>query len=145
MNLVDGRAADLLEELAPRTFRWLCMIRDGGHKGSKGEPQLNECLRPLLEIIAETFMPLMQQNAAAYQAAIEQGQTLFNEAAFERGEALYDGNLLGQPFRAVAKSFQVPVWRDLCHSWKAMEDDQREQLQALCPQLTDAGFACAVN
>ena len=145
MNLVDGRAAQLLEELAPRTFRWLCMIRDGGHKGSTGRPQLSDSLGPLLEIIAETFMPLMRQNAAAYRAALDQGQTLFNEAAFDRGEALYEGTLMGQPFRAVAKSFQVPVWRDLCHSWKAMEDGQREQLRALCPQLTDAGFSCAVN
>jgi glutathione S-transferase len=145
MNLVDGRAAELLEELAPRTFEWLCMIRDGGHKGSAGEPVLNPCLAPLLEIIAETFMPVMRQNAAAYRAAVDQGQTLFNEAAFDRGEALYDGTLMDQPFRSVAKSFQVPVWRDLCRSWAALEEGPREQLQALCPQLTQDAFSCAVT
>jgi glutathione S-transferase len=144
MNLVDGRAAELLEELAPRTFSWLCMIRDGGHSGSAGEPVLNPCLRPLLEIIAETFMPLMRQNTAAWRAAKNRGQTTFNEAAFDRGEALYEGELLGQPFRSVAKSFQVPVWRDLCQAWEALGEAQREQLRALCPQLTDSGFTCAV-
>ena len=142
MNLVDGRAAELLQELAPRTFRWLCMIREGKHSGSTGEPVLNACLRPLLAIIAETFMPLMRQNAAAYRTAADQGQTLFNEAAFDRGEALYDGVLMGQPFRTVVKSFQVPVWRDLCQAWTALSDSQREQLWTLCPQLTDAGFTC---
>ena len=46
MNLVDGRAAELLEELAPRTFRWLCMIRDGGHHGCQGDGRPDhECRR----------------------------------------------------------------------------------------------------
>jgi glutathione S-transferase len=145
MNLVDGRAADLLQELAPHTFQWLRTIRDGGHQGSAGELYFNERLGPLLEIIADTFMPLMRQNAAAYRSAVDQGQTLFNEAAFDRGEALYEGTLMGQPFRTVAKSFQVPVWRDLCQAWEALDDGQREQLRALCPQLTDAGFTCAAT
>jgi hypothetical protein len=118
------------------------MIRDGEHQGIRGEPHLSEHLQPLLQIIGETFIPMMQQNQAAYDAAIKQGQTLFNEAAFDRGEALYEGTLLGQPFRAVAKSFQVPVWRDLCRSWSELETSQREQLQALCPLLTNAQF-CA--
>ena len=105
---------------------------------------LNPCLRPLLEIIAETFMPLMRQNTAAWRAAKNRGQTTFNEAAFDRGEALYEGTLMGYPFRSVAKSFQVPVWRDLCQAWEALGEKQREQLRALCPQLTDSGFTCAV-
>lgn len=141
MNLVDGRAAELLEELAPLTFRWLCMIRDGGHEGSAGELCLSEHLLPLLEIIGETFIPLMQQNEAAYCQAVSQGQTLFNEAAFDRGEALYDGKLLGMSFRSVAKSFQVPVWRDICQSWRGLEASQREQLQSLYPLLADSDFA----
>jgi glutathione S-transferase len=145
MNLVDGRAAELLEELAPRTYKWLCMIRDGGHQGSVGEPRLKACLTTLLEIIAETFMPLMRQNTAAWRAAKNRGQTTFNEAAFDRGEALYEGTLMGHPFRSVAKSFQVPVWRDLCRSWAALEQGSREQLQALCPQLSDDAFTSAAD
>lgn len=140
MNLVDGKAAQLLQTIAPRTFAWLCMIRDGGHTGAAGELYLSENLAPLLRIIGATFLPLMQQNSAAYRAAKAAGQTVFNEAAFDRGEALYDGTLLGQPFRSVAKSFQVRVWRDLCTRWQTLERAQREQLHTLCPLLADAQF-----
>jgi glutathione S-transferase len=128
MNLVDGRAAQLLEELAPCTFRWLHKIQAGKHRGGSGKLQLNAALLPLLECIAQTFIPLMRQNKAAYNVAIQAGQTTFNEAAFDRGEALYDGELLGQPFRSVAKSFQVVVWRDVQQAWTALQDAERQQL-----------------
>lgn len=140
MNLIDGKAAELLEQLAPVTFRWLCMIRDGEHVNSTGELYLSEQLLPLLDIIGETFMPLMRQNETAYASALGQGQTLFNEAAFDRGEALYDGSLLGMPFRSVAKSFQVAVWRELCQCWQQLQQSDREQLHALYPQLDNAQF-----
>jgi glutathione S-transferase len=140
MNLIDGRAAELLEELAPLTFAWLCMIRDGGHVGSSGELVLSEHLLPLLEIISETFCSLMRQNEAAYMQAVSEGQTLFNEAAFDRDQALYDGTLLGMPFRAVAKSFQVPVWRDICRGWQELQDSDKESLQSIYPILADAEF-----
>jgi len=140
MNLVDGRASELLGDLAPQTFKWLCMIRDGDHSGSSGELALNDQLEPLLEIICATFVPLMQQNEAAYLEAREAGQALFNEAAFDRGKALYDGVLLNHPFRAGIKTFQVPVWRDLCQSWAALTTSQREQLTATYPPLLDKLF-----
>ena len=140
MNLVDGRAAQLLEELAPTTYRWLCTIRDGGHRGSSGELQLDEGLLPLLECIGETFIPLMRQNEAAYREAVSRGQTLFNEAAFDRGEALYDGRLLGRPFRAVAKSFQIAVWQDLCGEWWSLGDSDRQALGTLFPLLQNSLF-----
>jgi glutathione S-transferase len=136
MNLVDGRAAELLQELAPRTFDWLCMIRDGGHRDSTGELALNDGLAPLLDCVAETFMPLMRQNEAAYREASQRGQTLFNEAAFDRGEALYDGSLMGMPFRAVVKSFQVVVWRDICRAWDSLADGHREQLGRQYPSIS---------
>jgi len=141
MNLVDGKAAELLEELAPRTFQWLCSIRDGAHRGGHGKLQLSERLAPLMDIIGETFLPLMQQNAAAYREAHTRGQTLFNEAAFDRGEALYDGELLGKPFRSVAKSFQVVVWQELCDAWYALPPEDRDQLQSRYPGLADTDFA----
>lgn len=140
MNLVDGRAAQLLEELAPKTFRWLCTIRDGAHKHSQGELFLSDQLAPLMETIRETFLPLMRQNAQAYQHALDQGQTLFNEEAFDRGQALYNGELLGMPFRAAAKTFQVVVWRELCDAWHALPAQDRDQLQARYPGLKDAAF-----
>jgi hypothetical protein len=128
MNMVDPEAAELLRELAPRTWRWLCAIRDGEHRTASGELALGAALRPLLALVGETFVPLMQQNEAAYLSACARGETLFNEAAFERGRALYDGQLLGHPFRAVVKTFQVRVWRELAAAWRDLEAQDRAAL-----------------
>ena len=141
MNLIDGEAARLLEELAPLTFNWLCMIRDGGHKGSSGDLHLSEHLAPLVEIISETFTVLMQQNEAAYRRFCAQGQTQFNEAAFERNEALYEGTLLGKPFRHVAKSFQVPVWQTICQCWAELSETEKGNLEQRYGALKRADFA----
>jgi hypothetical protein len=80
---------------------------------------------PLLEEIGTTFIPLMQQNEAAYEAARMSGAREFNERAFDRGVALYDGVLAGRPFRSVAKTFQVAVWRRLKTEWRALHDEDR--------------------
>jgi glutathione S-transferase len=138
MNLVDGRAAELIEENAPLTYRWLTGIREGDHRGSRGEPGMSEALLPLVSCIADTFIPLMQQNEAAYREACAGGQTLFNEAAFDRGQALYDGSLLGRPYRSVVKSFQVGVWRDLRDAWRELEGGDRGRLLTAYPPLADA-------
>jgi glutathione S-transferase len=145
MNLIDGKAAQLLQELAPLTFNWLCMIRDGGHKGSSGDLQLSEHLAPLLQVISETFIPLMQQNEAAHRRFYAQGQTRFNEAAFDRGEALYDGELLGKPFRHVAKNFQVPVWQTICQCWIALTEQEKGNLERNYTALKSADFAPRVT
>jgi glutathione S-transferase len=139
MNLVDPEASALLEELAPRTFRWLCAIRDGEHSGIRGDLALTPALQPLLRIISQTFMPLMKQNDNAYQQALASGETLFNEAAFERHRALYDGQLLGRPFRAVVKTFQVRVWRELQASWRALDVQDQDYLEREI--LLDAGIS----
>ncbi|MEP5763163.1 MAG: glutathione binding-like protein [Halieaceae bacterium] len=141
MNLVDGLAAELIEELAPATYAWLCAIRDGKHIGSRGDLYLSEPLSALLEAITETFVPLMQQNAAAYQANKDSGETLFNEAAFNRDRSLYDGELQGHPFRAVAKSFQVVVWQDLCEAWQGLDTATQQQLEQRYACLADAKFS----
>ncbi len=140
MNLVDGRAAELLQELAPRTYNWLCMIRDGEHRGSAGKLSTTDTLTPLVQCIAETFIPLMKQNESAYENAVSQGQHIFNEAAFDRGEALYDGKLMGLPFRSVVKSFQVVTWRELCEQWQALDDRAREELAVQFSLLRDSLF-----
>ena len=49
------------------------------------------------------------------------------------GRALYDGELLGRPFRSVAKSFQVRVWNDLRLAWQALPEDARERVAPLIP------------
>ena len=86
----------------------------------------------------------MRQNDAAHNIAIQAGQTTFNEAAFDRGEALYDGELLGQPFRSVAKSFQVVVWRDVQQAWMALEGAERQQLVSQYAPLGKA-FSLVAN
>lgn len=112
-NLIDPAAHRRLRERAPRTAAWLDGTSRGAHVSATGPVALDDVVAPLLDVIGRTFVPLMQQNEAAYLAARRAGETLFNEAAFDRGRALYDGVLLGRPFRAVAKTFQVRVWRDL--------------------------------
>jgi glutathione S-transferase len=137
MNLVDGRAAELLKELAPLTYKWLYMIRDGGHRESKGKTYLGENLTALLHCISSSFIPLMQQNNAAYEKALKAGKNLFNEAAFDRSESLYDGELMQQPFRSVIKTFQVNVWRELQADWAGLNQASQNNLLARFPQLED--------
>ncbi len=137
MNLVDPEAVATLEVLAPSTFHWLCAIREGRQHDDCGDLTLTSSLKPLLCIIMSTFGVLMQQNEQAYEQAVANGETLFNEAAFDRHRALYDGHLLGHPFRAVAKTFQVRVWRELKASWQALELCDREALEReLLPNAT---------
>jgi glutathione S-transferase len=141
MNLKDPSAAEIMQQRAPATFRWLCAVRDDGHVGSRGALVVSTRLRSLLDAISRTFVPLMVQNAAAYDAALGRGETLFNERAFDRGRALYDGALLGCPFRAVVKTFQVRVWRELCGAWRALDDEARSALLRVLPP--DTPFSAA--
>jgi len=133
MNLADPTAAERMRERAPVTHQWLCRIRDGEAVGSRGALWLSHDLRPLLDIITQTFVPLMRQNARAYRAARERGESLFNESAFDRGRAWYDGELLGRPFRSVVKTFQVRVWRELCAAWDALPEDARTEVAGILP------------
>ncbi len=133
MNLADPTAAERMRERAPVTYAWLCRIRDGEHRGGGGALELCQALRPLLAVILETFVPLMRQNARAYQEARERGESLFNEAAFDRGRACYDGELLGKPFRSVVKTFQVRVWCDLGEAWEELPSDHRARVSRILP------------
>jgi glutathione S-transferase len=139
MNLKDPSAAEHIRRRAPLTFRWLCGVRDGSHAASAGPLLLADRLRPLLELLDRTFAPLMAQNEAAYETARAAGETRFNEAAFDRGHALYDGTLLGRPFRSVAKTFQVRVWRDLRTAWTALDDPARQRIRRLMPGDEELG------
>ena len=141
MNLADPTAAERMRERAPVTFGWLCRIRDGEGLRAPGPLQIHPALRPLLEGIAATFVPLMRQNARAHRDARECGESLFNESAFDRGRACYDGELLGRPFRAVAKTFQVRVWRELCDAWDSLPDDARLRVSSILPNRASFGFA----
>lgn len=137
MNLKDPTAAEDMRRRAPTTYRWLCGIRDGRHAASAGALGLVEALRPLLELIDRTFVPLMAQNEAAYERARAAGETRFNEPAFDRGRALYDGVLLGHPFRAVVKTFQVRVWREIRAAWSALDGEARSRVRQVLPDIPD--------
>jgi glutathione S-transferase len=131
MNLADPTAADDIRRRAPATFAWLERIRARGHVGTSGPPRVEPDLAALVAAIACTFVPLMQQNERAYEDARARGETVFNERAFDRGRALYDGTLLGRPFRSVVKTFQVRVWRDLEAAWEALAPEARGRLAPL--------------
>lgn len=134
MNLIDPTTAATLQSIAPRTHSWLLGIRDGKWVRAGTRLHLSPALQPLLDIIMKTFVPLMEQNARAYQQFLDAGESIFNEVAFDRGRALYDGELLGHPFRAVAKTFQVSVWRDLCAQWQRLGEKERDTLRAWLPE-----------
>lgn len=138
MNLADPTAAADIVRRAPVTFAWLQTIHDRRHVGSAGPLTLGAEVGGLLAVVARTFVPLMQQNERAYEAARARGETLFNEPAFDARRALYDGTLLGKPFRAVVKTFQVRVWRELREAWGRLGPEARA---ALAPHVTDATFA----
>jgi hypothetical protein len=131
MNLKDASTAGVLCETAPNTYIWLCRIHARDHIGCSGEVAITPLLEPLLRVVTRYFVPLMQQNAAAYSRAIASGEHRFNEAAFDRDESLYEGEVAGFPFRAVVKSFQVEVWNELCRTWQMLEASDRAELREL--------------
>jgi glutathione S-transferase len=131
MNLTDPAAARRLRELAPTTFAWLGAIRDRRHVDAGGELFLSPFLAALVDVFMETFVPLMRANAAAYQRWRNAGATSFNEKGFDAGLGLFDGQLLGHPYRSVVKTFQVRVWRDLLREWTALPGEARMRVAAL--------------
>ena len=131
MNLTDPSAARALGARAPRTYAWLCAIRDGRHADTRGGLALDARLAPLLRAILDVFPPLMSANARAHEEAVRRGERVFNEAAFDRGLALYDGVLLGHPFRSVVKTFQMRVWREIVAAWAALPAPARRTVAAV--------------
>ena len=85
----------------------------------------------------------MEQNERAYDRCRATGQTRFNEAAFDRGEALYNGELLGHPFRSVVKTFQVKSWRRLKDRYLGLEPAHRATLPVAVQEAFDRATAAA--
>lgn len=140
MNLADPTTADALRARQPRLHAWLLALHEGLPQATaQGGLHIDSALQPLLAEIARIHLPLMRQNAAAHAALRAGGQRRFNEAAFDAGEALYDGQLDGQPFRSVAKSFQARSWRDCLARHAALPGAARTALQALLPPGTAFG------
>jgi glutathione S-transferase len=150
MNRADPSADARLRHLAPAVHAWVERTARGefcGHRPD-GRLALEPAHAPLLGWIADTFVPLMQQNHDAFEQHRARGETRFNEEAFDAGRALYGGVLGGHPFRSVAKSFQVRVWRDLRREWDALATDARAQLATLLPaavELDRDGFAAGAE
>lgn len=132
MNRSDPSAWESIRRRAPATARWVDRLA-GGDVPRGGEATLDAGIGPLLAWCTRTFVPLMQQNHAAWRAHCAAGETRFNERAFDAGRALYDGTLAGHPFRAVVKTFQVQVWLDLRRDWDALAEADRRRLAALVP------------
>jgi hypothetical protein len=141
MNLADPGAWTQIGRQAPATARWVERLAAGdfGAHRPDGAVTLDATVAPLLDWICRVFVPLMQQNHTAWVDHRQRGETLFNERAFDAGRALYDGVLLGQPFRSVAKTFQVRVWQDLRRAWDELAAGDRARLAALMPVTGFAG------
>lgn len=135
MNRTDPSARARIARKAPATQEWIERLARGDLAAHRpGAPlALDTCLAPLLAWACRTFVPLMRQNHEAWARHRAAGETRFNERGFDAGRALYDGLLLGRPFRAVAKTFQVRVWQDLLRDWQALPGDARARLAALLP------------
>lgn len=130
MNLVDPQTAKKMQRIAPHTYAWLNRIYQKEHpQQTKSALYLSDEIKPLLSTIMLTFSALMVQNAQAYKFAKAKGETVFNEAAFDQGKALYDGKLCGYPFRSVVKTFQVRVWHDIQMAWSALNDDEKNEVK----------------
>ena len=142
INLDDPSSARTMMQRYPVVYEWLHQIRHGTYPAHNplARPEARDCLQPLLTEVCRTHIPLMQQNYRAYVRMRDNGQTLFNEAAFNKNEALYNGEIDGQVFRAVAKSFQYQVWRRCCQRWRGLNSEHKKQLATLHPDFTDAMF-----
>jgi glutathione S-transferase len=133
MNLSDASAEAIIRRDAPHVREWLERIEEADFKASlpDGQITLDAKVEPLLGEVGRIFVPLMQQNAAAFERHRTAGETRFNEAGFDAGRALYDGELDGRPFRSVAKTFQVRVWQSLLEKWDALSAADRSRMIVL--------------
>lgn len=141
MNTSDPSAARIIKKRAPILRDWLETIHRQGARGfadgTEPTPDAIEALAPLLDEIVRIHVPLMEQNEGAYAQYQAKGQTRFNESAFWRGESLYDGELLGLPFRSVVKTFQVKVWRDLKARYAELGTEHRSALPPAVREVFD--------
>jgi glutathione S-transferase len=134
MNLTDPSADAFILRTAPRVHRWAqAMHRHDILPASTDAFAASPLLRPLLAEACRVYVPLMRQNQAALLRFRQAGETRFNEAAFDRGRCLYDGELDGVPFRAVARTFQSKTWCRLQREWAALDAASRQRVETLLP------------
>lgn len=133
MNLSDPAAAKLIQRKAPATYQWLQRLSQLEFSDlPPAEPQWFDDLQPLLNEITRTFLPLMQQNARAVEHCKKSGQKVFNEAAFNKGQALYTGEIDGINFKSVAKTFQSKVWKELINKFHQLSSVDQDWIDQHC-------------
>jgi glutathione S-transferase len=145
MNMTDPSSERRLRERSPALRRWLAAIETGEHVGSSGALSLHDDLRPLMQWIQDSFIPLMQANAAAYERERAKGRKLWNEVAFDREEASYKLQWWGASARTVVKTFQVRVWRDLCARAQSLTAAQADQVRGVLGELPADWIATATG
>ncbi|MGJ8687685.1 MAG: hypothetical protein ACSHWQ_09415 [Spongiibacteraceae bacterium] len=138
MNKADPSVWEAITAQAPNTASWitanhLCTADNNHNLNTTEQPLLTQYIQPLISWICRYFIPLMQQNYRAYQHCSDMGESLFNEAAFNKNRALYLGELAGSPFKSVVKSFQVVVWEKLHQHWLRLPVTEKEKLALLMP------------
>lgn len=130
MNLSDPAAAKWIKNQAPAVFDWLHAIHHGDFSRhvAQGDVLIDDKLTPLIAEISRVYYPLMRQNEQAYIEHKSAGETLFNEKAFWKDRALFHGEIDGQPFMNVAKTFQVKTWRKIKTAWAALASADKNAL-----------------
>ena len=88
---------------------------------------------PLVALAAEVFLPFLQANHAAFERHGRPVAREANERAYWRGDKLFEGTMLGMPYRTVVKTFQVAVLHDLQLRFRGLDEPVRRRLQALHP------------
>ena len=138
MNLPDVSAAKWMAKDAPHTYGWLQRLAnlDFSQHHDDMEPQWNDDLQPLLEEISRVYLPLMDQNERAYLKFYAEGQRLFNEKAFWKGQAIYSGEINGVPFKSVAKSFQVSTWQVIKEKFNLLSEQEQSEIADLMPNVS---------
>lgn len=138
MNKTDPGAWSMIVEQAPLTAQWIDRnyLQKAAPIGENSQSAHTHCYSHLQALAAwccRYFVPLMQQNYRAYQYHLGKGETLFNEAAFDQQRALYQGALDGQPFKNVAKTFQVAVWEKLQNQWQCLSLAEKTRMRDILP------------
>ncbi len=137
--LIDPDTAESLAERAPRAVAWargLLAGRGDTPSGAVANPfVVSPAIEPLLAFAASALVPLLLANGRAHARLGGGPASRYNEAAFDRGEGLYDGELLGHPFRSVVKTFQVRVLGELRAAFHALDAADRSYFLGVAPAL----------
>lgn len=130
------RFAAMLSRDYPALNQWCRRILDGDTRPatpSESAVPAPERLQPLLAEICSTFVPLMQQNTAAWRWHLMDGRTRFDRTSFKKSTSLYELRLKGATLRAGIKAPQAHAWSQLRARWDGLSEDRRTALQGWLP------------